>query len=127
MTGVIHYKDVEQWDWPNFTPKEMACKGTGLLLINRRAMDCIQAFRILAGEPVIILSAYRSPEHNKAVGGAPKSQHMLAKAFDIKITSSLTRERIHELGKKVGFTGFGDYNDFVHVDIGPKRVWDLRK
>ena len=32
---------------------------------------------------MIVLSAYRSPEHNRAVGGAEASKHMEGIAFDV--------------------------------------------
>lgn len=127
MNKEIHYTEVKNWRWPSFTPQEIACKGDGKILINEQALDCLQKFRDLVGGPVVLNSAYRSVQYNKQVGGAPNSQHMQGKAFDIKITSTLTRERIHSLAKKVGFTGFGDYNTFVHIDIGPARYWDLRR
>lgn len=122
-----HYTKVTNWRWKNFTPKEIACKGDGLIVVNETAMDRLQKFRELANTPVIINSGYRSVAYNKRVGGAPKSQHLQGKAFDIQITEKLTRETIHKLAKLAGFTGFGDYNTFVHIDIGPARYWDLRK
>ena len=127
MSKEIHYTEVKDWRWPNFTPKEIACKGDGKIIVHERALDCLQKFRNIVGGPVILNSAYRSAEYNKRVGGAPASQHLLGKAFDIQITKELTRERIHTLAKQAGFTGFGDYNTFVHIDIGPSRTWDLRK
>lgn len=127
MSKEIHYTDVKNWRWPNFTPKEISCKGDGTIIVNEKALDCLQKFRTLVGSPVIINSAYRSPAYNKKVGGAPGSQHMQGKAFDVQITKELSRQRIHFLAKQAGFTGFGDYNTFVHIDIGPSRTWDLRK
>lgn len=124
-----HWSDVNSlhWYWPNFTPKEIACKGDGSLFIDMKAMDALQKFRTVVGVPVIINSAYRSEKHNKAVGGSPNSQHLLGKAFDIRITNSLTRDMIHKAGKQAGFTAFGDYNHFVHMDNRETPAyWDYR-
>jgi uncharacterized protein YcbK (DUF882 family) len=42
-------------------------------------------------KPMTILSWYRSPSHNRTVGGASNSQHLYARACDI---SDLTRDRL---------------------------------
>lgn len=36
-----HWRDVpeEAWRWPNFSPAEIACRGTGKLLVNEAALD----------------------------------------------------------------------------------------
>ena len=67
-----HWRDVPEgtWRWPNFSPAEIACWGTGKLLVNEPALDKLQALRDRLGKPLIVRSAYRSPEHNRAVGGA---------------------------------------------------------
>lgn len=114
------------WVWPRFKPYELASNGNGMLLINKQSMDALQRFRDLVGVPVIINSAYRDHAYNKKIGGAPASQHLLGRAFDIRITPQLTREKIHIHAKSAGFTGIGDYNSFVHIDTGPARYWDLR-
>lgn len=123
----IHYTKVGSWFWPNFTPKEIACRGTGLILIDTPSMDALQRLRLLIGKPIIINSGYRSESHNKAVGGAKNSQHRLGKAFDIRITKDVLREDIKRFAGSAGFNGIGDYDTFVHVDTGPKRYWDERK
>ncbi len=73
-----HWRDVPEsaWRWPNFSPAEIACRGTGKLLINEPALDKLQALRDRLGKPMIVRSAYRSPEHNRAVGGATRSKHL---------------------------------------------------
>ena len=123
----MHYTEVKKWRWPNFSPKEIACKGDGLIVVDEKALDCLQAMRNNIGVPLVLNSAYRSEAYNKSVGGAPKSQHLLGRAFDIRITPNVTREEIKYHAKEAGFTGIGDYDTFVHVDIGPVRYWDLRK
>ena len=75
------------WRWPNFSPAEIACRGTGKLLVNEPALDKLQTLRDRLGKPLIVLSAYRSPEHNRAVGGATHSKHMVGAAFDIAMTN----------------------------------------
>lgn len=128
MSGEIHYSEVKNWRWPNFMPREIACKGTGLILVDPHSMDCLQLFRDAVGVPVVINSGYRSEAHNKAVGGAKNSQHRLGKAFDIRITDVLPRETIHRAAKSAGFKGIGDYNTFVHIDTREAPAyWDERK
>ena len=42
-----HWRDVPEsdWRWPNFSPAEIACRGTGKLLVNEPALDRLQALR----------------------------------------------------------------------------------
>src|SRR6185436_12886527 len=77
MTFYAHWRDVPAaaWRWPNFSPAEIACRGTGKLLVNEAALDALQALRRHLNKPLIIRSAYRSPEHNRSVGGAKASKH----------------------------------------------------
>lgn len=119
-----HYQEVPQplWRWPDFLPKEMASKGDGSLIISTAAMDKLQWVRTHINTPLLILSAYRDPLHNKRVGGAPHSRHMQGDAFDIA-TAHLDRQLLHALCRQAGFTGFGFYPTFLHVDCGRVRHW----
>lgn len=121
-----HYSRVPpaDWRWPSFSPQELACRGTGKLMINEAALDRLQALRDRLGKPLIVNSAYRSPEHNKAVGGAKNSQHLQAKAFDVRMDNHDPAAFI-AAAKAEGFTGIGTYprQGFVHIDIGPARSW----
>lgn len=122
---------MEQWRWPNFTPKELACKGTGKVLIDARSMDMLQRLRTDLGRPIVLNSAYRSPAHNKKVGGAKGSYHLQARAFDCKMTDFDPQE-FEAAARSVGFTGFGYYPpkgngyNFIHIDTGPARSWGTR-
>jgi len=64
------------WRWRNFSPAEIACRGSGQLKLHPEALDTLQALRDKLGKPLIVHSAYRSPEHNRAAGGARASKHM---------------------------------------------------
>lgn len=88
----------------------------------------LQVLRDHVGKPVRIISGYRSPKYNKKIGGARKSQHMVAKAADIKISGMSPAEVkavIVELIKegKMHVGGIGLYTTFTHYDI---RGWNAR-
>lgn len=54
-----HWREApeDDWRWPNFSPSEIACRGTGKLLINEPALDKLQALRDRLGKPLIVRSA----------------------------------------------------------------------
>lgn len=121
-----HWRDVPEsnWRWPSFSPAEIACRGSGKLLINAPALDRLQALRDRPGKPLIVRSAYRSPAHNRAVGGAPRSHHLEGAAFDIAMTNH-DPVAFEAAARAVGFLGFGFYprSGFIHIDLGPARQW----
>ena len=56
----------------------------------------------------------------------PGSQHFHGTALDLSI-AGLSQEQVKKLlvaAKQAGFTGFGFGASILHVDSGPKRVWD---
>ncbi|SMG35469.1 YcbK family protein [Sphingobacterium psychroaquaticum] len=119
----------------NFTREEFDCKdGTQVpvqFLDNVRTLAInLQVLRDHIGEPVLITgSGYRTPAHNKAVGGAPLSQHLTASGGDInaknytpKKLAAVIEKLIAEGKMKQG--GIGVYPGFVHYDIrGTKARW----
>ncbi len=119
-----HYDQVPlaSWRWPHFAPREIASKGDGSILIHEASLDRLEHARQLMGQPLIILSAYRDPIHNAEVGGAPLSMHKQGRAFDIRI-AGLDKWQLHNACQKAGFTGFGFYQTFLHVDTGKPRTW----
>lgn len=93
----------------------------------------LQVLRDVLNIPIKINSAYRSPSHNKKIGGVRNSQHITGKAVDIVakgITTNYLAFKINELiikGKMLE-GGVGIYDTFVHYDIrGTKARWDNRK
>ena len=104
------------WRWKNFQISEVACKD-GSAMVNERAMDMLQKLRDKIGAPFIVTSAYRSPPHNRAVGGAKKSRHLTAEAFDIRMDNH-DPYAFQDAAREIGFNGFGHYpkQGFMHID-----------
>lgn len=126
MTLYQSWKDVpkEAWPWKNFSPRELACKGTGSIYVDRVAISKLQELRDKLGIPLLVTSAYRSPEHNKRVGGAKASYHMRGVAFDIRMENQ-DPVAFEMAAREVGFRGIGYYpkQGFMHIDLGPERTW----
>ncbi len=121
-----HWRDVpkDSWRWPNFSPAEIACRGTGSILIHEAALDRLQALRTRLGKPLLVNSAYRSPEHNDQVRGAKGSKHLEGIAFDISMANH-DPGTFETAARAEGFLGFGTYprSGFMHIDLGPARRW----
>lgn len=83
------------------------------------------------GKPCRILSSYRSPDYNRAVGGAAASLHMGFRALDIAfdgVDAKRVYGRLVEWRKAGRFTGgLGLYpsSGFVHIDTrGTNATWE---
>lgn len=85
-----------------------------------------------------IVCGYRSPWSNnwlrtrggtespEETGVAEHSQHMLAKAIDIRIPGVSTRTLDRAaLSLHAGGVGYYPTSQFVHVDVGPVRQWSF--
>ena len=89
----------------------------------------LERLRNVLKAPITINSGYRSPSHNKAVGGAKNSQHLTGKAADIVVAGFdpiLVKETIEQLIQDGEMLqgGLKAYNSFVHYDIrGQKARW----
>ena len=124
-----HYKNypAAKWRWPDFRPIELRSKSDNKLMIDEDAMDKLQLLRNLIDKPMRITSAYRSPDHNKKVGGAKHSKHLLATAFDVQMEGH-DPAQFEAAARECGFLGFGFYekSGFMHIDTGPAREWNTR-
>lgn len=122
----------------NFSLSEFDCKdGTPVpeeLIPNAQELaDNLQILRNHLGVPVVISgSGYRTPKHNKKVGGAKQSQHLKAKAGDINAKGYTPPELAAEIEKlisenKMKQGGIGIYTvkaNFVHYDTrGYRARW----
>lgn len=99
-----------------------------------------EALRDAWGDRLVVISSYRPPEYNAALGGSPNSRHMRGKALDLRADGDYFfhwiveqweqgafrawAEEIEEGLDKPGrlWVGFGVYtephNRFIHIDCG---------
>ncbi len=111
----------------DFLLSEFQSPDTHTVKLDPRLVNLNQAFRDRVGIPYTPNSAYRTPEHNKRVGGSPKSQHLTGKAIDIPLLKGYTIEEMAGIAEELGFTGIGLYQNFIHVDTREgKARWDFR-
>ncbi|MGE8065207.1 YcbK family protein [Pseudomonas sp. NPDC089569] len=89
----------------------------------------IQAWLRLNNYPyqILVNSGFRTAAYNASLEGAAKnSQHIQARAADIRIPG-LATEQLAKLAKAIGVGGVGVYPNkglgFIHVDIGKVRSW----
>ena len=118
----------------NFRKSEFECRdGTGVpedLMDNlKELVENLQIIREHIDMPMRVISGYRSPKYNRKIKGARRSQHMLARAADLKVkglTAKELREIIITLIKdgKIKKGGVGLYTSFVHYDTrGRNARW----
>ena len=112
----------------HITLAELACKdGTTYPNFDDfRITNIIKMFecvRALYNLPITILSAYRTPEWNRKIGGARNSQHVLGRALDLRSPSGVKLEQfftdIHTNVDEFGIRGLGLYPTFIHIDCRP--------
>jgi uncharacterized protein YcbK (DUF882 family) len=90
----------------------------------------VDELRAALVKPCRILSSYRSPAYNKAVGGAALSQHLEFTALDIAfdgVSPQQVYDRLIEWrksGKFIGGIGLYPSSGFVHIDTrGRNSTW----
>lgn len=104
-----------------FSRRELACHHCGELQVNEDALRRLDVMRDILGHPIYVISGYRCPVHNAAVGGAAKSLHLTGQAFDIR--ADVPFASLFSAAQGAGWTGFGFYPRHMHVDNGKPRMW----
>jgi len=114
---------------PYFTPSEFDSPdlpGSGIRM-NAMFISMLNKARSIAGIPFYINSGYRTPAHNKKVGGVPGSAHTKGLAADIAVTPA-TYGKVLSALIKAGFKRIGLGQNFIHVDIDCSKpcpaVWN---
>lgn len=111
----------------HFKAREFACR-CGREDCNAPAMDPgfvekLEMLREKWGRPLIVTSGVRCEFWNAKIGGAPKSQHKLGRAADLRVADRNEALSLHALAETLGFGGVEIGKGFIHVDTGPKRHW----
>lgn len=99
-----------------------------------KEFDLLHSLMTKLGRPngeIDIVCGYRTPWSNQFLrsrssnsGVAQHSQHMQAKAIDIRVPGvATTTLRDTALSLHAGGVGYYPVNQFVHVDVGPVRQW----
>lgn len=106
-----------------FKRREFACKdGCGLGLndndVHPDLIEVLEEVREYFGKPVVINSGLRCETHNRRVGGAPRSQHLLGTAADIRV-QGVEPSDVHKYltEKYPDEYGIGKYKTFTHIDV----------
>ena len=93
-------------------------------------VEQLQFIRDYVNKPITINSAYRSPEHNKAIKGSKRSQHLSGKAADIVVKDIKPKDVANLIeylmdNEYILPGGIGRYDTFTHYDIrGIKTLWN---
>lgn len=80
----------------------------------------MELIRVLLKTPIIVNSAYRSPEVNKIVKGAKNSQHIEGKAVDFISPKFGTPKQIVQAIKSSGLSYdqlIHEFNSWVHISF----------
>ena len=112
--------------WRNvthFTAKEFACPETGEALVSCDLVVMLDKARTFAATPFTITSGYRSPAHNRKVGGVPGSAHTKGLAADIAAPNNKARHDIVRGLIEAGCVRIGIGKGFVHADVDLDKPW----
>lgn len=104
----------------HFKSEEFDCKdgNNGGVKINIELVKVLEDARLFFNAPIVVTSGIRNPAYNAKVGGAPKSQHIIGNAADIKV-KGVEPKYVYEYFDKLypSKFGIGLYKTFVHVDV----------
>lgn len=121
-------------DWNairHFTREEMACRcGCGRADMDPDYMHWLDELRESFGEPIIVTSGYRCPDHNEDVSSTGRDgPHTTGKAVDVAVSHEAAY-RLLDLAMRTGASGVGvnqkGSGRFLHLDrlAEPRpRVW----
>jgi len=84
-----------------------------------RLAEKLEEVRKVLGKPIMINSAYRSPEVNSAVGGVKTSQHCLGCAADIRVPGMTPDEVVKAIiASKIQYDQLiREFDSWTHISI----------
>lgn len=108
----------------HFIRREFECQcGCGTDTVDAELLFILDDLRSLLGVPVTITSGYRCEIHNKDVGGANNSQHLIGKAADIRVNGYSPKD-VYELLDQLypDKYGIGLYQNWIHIDVRSSKA-----
>lgn len=104
---------------PHFWLREFQCACCGCVKIHRKVVTALEELRAqLGSKPIIITSGFRCVGHNRAIGGAPDSDHLHGWAADI-VVDGIMPDEIARIAEHVpGIVRILTYSDKTCVHIG---------
>jgi len=88
-------------------------------------LEKLDQLRHVCAFPFVITSGYRDPSHPIEAAKEIPGRHAQGIAADIQILDSKSRYKIIKEAMKLGFTGIGVADTFVHLDTrgAPPVMW----
>lgn len=129
LTEFLRASGIDHFSGREVCPVGKKAKGTGpALILAPRVLwqNILPTLRVLEearshfGKPIMILSGYRDPAYNRAIGGETASLHMSFNAIDSVVQGVDVRDFAHYLNTRpdAARLGIGLYvkSGFVHCD-----------
>lgn len=119
LTENFHLKEFQSKDGSDFPPQ---------VISNIESLaKALQIIRNTLKAKITITSGYRSPEHNRKVGGAQNSTHVRGLAADFKVSGKkptdvvMVIEQLIAAGR-IPQGGLKAYSTWIHYDIRGERA-----
>ncbi|MGH9042664.1 MAG: D-Ala-D-Ala carboxypeptidase family metallohydrolase [Acidimicrobiia bacterium] len=91
----------------HFVVRELSCRHCGQAYVHRQLLVGLEVLRSALGRPLVVRSAYRCPDHNRAVGGAKASMHLHGMAADVAHPCTVADARAVRQFSGIGDDGHG--------------------
>lgn len=106
----------------HFRAREFQTGNCNIVIVSNVLLKVLDELRDKIREPIYINSGYRTPEHNKAVGGSTLSYHMYGMAADIRADRHTPKQLYNILNEMLkGWGGLQEHKTFLHVDVRAKE------
>ena len=93
--------------------------------MDQEFMNKLDKMREIAGIPMVMNSAYRSPAWEKAHGRSGEGDHPQRCGGDIKCLSGVTRMKLVKAALSAGFRRIGIGKSYIHVGCGKNLPQDV--
>lgn len=112
----------------HFRYTDLICPCCDLVMLTPgvfRHMAELEELRRRVGFGIIVTSGYRCRAHNRAVGGVPRSWHLLFATDMVPADGDISKLTAMEAAaRELKFGGIGLYENHIHVDLRPARtIW----